>query len=732
MLSVAEQAETHPTIDDVIHAVEQYHPKADFGLIQRAYAFGAEAHKEQKRRSGIPYIVHPLAVAHILTQLKMDAMTIASALLHDTIEDTGVTAQEVAERFGSDVAALVEGVTKLDKLEFASREERQAESFRKMVIAMAQDIRVILVKLADRLHNLRTLEHMPEAKQRATAQETLDIYAPLADRLGIAWMHSELEDLSFRYVNPHAYYDVQARLASTQEVRTRYLARMQEIIARELDQIHIPSAISGRPKHLFSIYQKMQHQQLAFEEIHDILAVRVITDTVRNCYAALGMLHSLWKPIPGRFKDYIALPKPNMYQSLHTTVLGPDGERVELQIRTEEMHRVAEEGIAAHWRYKEQVLSGKPDERFAWLRRLLEWQQDVQDSIEFMETVKIDMFQEEVYVFTPRGEVRTFPRGSTPVDFAYTVHTDIGHQCVGAKVNGRMVPLRYQLRNGDTVEILTSPTHVPSRDWLRWVVTSRARTKIKTWLKAEHKARSLALGREVCEREAQKYVPNPHAYLKPQALLAVAPHFGYQTADDLMIAVGYGRLSALQVVHKLLPLEVIEERKQKSKPVTPVLRKPRHDGIKVQGLDDILVNFARCCHPLPGDSIVGYITRGRGVTVHTTECLSVDKLEYDPERRVPVEWDKQQQTTHPARITVVTYDQQGVLAGVSSAIAACDGNISRASVTTSQDKKAYLEFTVDIRDIAHLNQIIHRVENLRGVLSVERVKNSTRWGKWHP
>ena len=732
MVSISEYASPTLTIDDVIAAVEQYHPKADFGLIRRAYAFGAEAHKEQKRRSGIPYISHPLAVAHILTQLKMDAMTIASALLHDTIEDTGVTALQVTELFGNDVAVLVEGVTKLSKLEFASREERQAESFRKMVVAMAKDIRVILVKLADRLHNLRTLEHMPEDKQRIIAQETLDIYAPLAHRLGIAWIQSALEDLSFRYVNARAYEEIETQLASTQEARTRYLARMQEIIARELEQIHIACTIAGRPKHLYSIYQKMQRQQLAFADIHDILAVRIMTDTVRNCYAALGMLHALWKPIPGRFKDYIALPKPNMYQSLHTTVVGPDGARVELQIRTEEMHRIAEEGIAAHWRYKEQTPSEKHDERFAWLRRLLEWQQDVQDPIEFMETVKIDMFQEEVYVFTPRGEVRTFPRGATPVDFAYMVHTDIGHQCVGAKVNGRIVPLRYHLRNGDTVEILTSPTHVPSRDWLRWVVTPRARTKIKTWLKAEHKARSLALGREVCEREAQKYVPNPHVYLKPSALTSVAPHFGFQTADDLMVAVGYGRVSALQVVHRLLPPEVIEERKQKSKPVTPVVRKPRHDGIKVQGLNDILVNFARCCHPLPGDSIVGYITRGRGVTVHTAECLSVDKLEYDPERRVDVEWDVQQEATHPARITVVTHDQQGVLAGVSSAIAACNGNISRASVTTSQDKKAYLEFTVDIRDITHLNEIMHRVENLRGVLSVERVKNTPRWGKWHP
>lgn len=732
MLSTTENPAETPTIDEVIRAVEHYHPKADVAMIRRAYAFGAEAHKEQKRRSGVPYISHPLTVAYILTQLKMDAMTITSALLHDTIEDTGVTAQQVAEHFGAGVAMLVEGVTKLDKLEFASREERQAESFRKMVVAMAQDIRVILVKLADRLHNLRTLEHMSPPKQRSIAQETLDIYAPLAHRMGIGWVHAELEDLSFRYINPHAYQDLVTRLASTQEAQTRYLNRMQVIIEQELAQVHIAGTVASRPKHLYSIYQKMQRQQLPLEDIHDLLAVRVITDTKGNCYAVLGLLHELWTPIPGRFKDYIALPKPNMYQSLHTTVLGPDNARVELQIRTEEMHRIAEEGIAAHWRYKEQGQADRQDERFAWLRRLVEWQQGVEDPLEFMETVKVDMFQEEVYVFTPRGEVRTFPRGATPVDFAYMVHTDIGHQCVGAKVNGRIVPLRHQLRNGDTVEILTSPTHVPSRDWLRWVVTSRARTKIKTWLKAEHKARSLALGREVCEREAQKYVPNPHAYMKPQALLTAAAQFGYQSADDLLIAVGYGRVSALQVVHRLLPAEIIEERKQKSQPVTSVPRKPRQDGILVQGLNDVLVNFARCCQPVPGDSVVGYITRGRGVTVHTTDCLSMEKLEYDPERRVPVEWAPQQETTHATRLTVVTQDRQGVLAGVSSAIAACQGNISRATVTTSQDKKAYLEFTVDIRDIAHLNTIIHRVENLRGVLSVERIKHTPRWNTWHP
>ncbi|MGQ4807487.1 GTP pyrophosphokinase [Candidatus Entotheonellaceae bacterium PAL068K] len=717
------------TIDEVIVAVQQYHPKADVDLIHHAYTFSSEAHKEQKRRSGLPYVSHPLAVASLLTQLKMDAMTIAGALLHDTLEDTDTTEDRLTALFGHEVTSLVVGVTKLGKLAFGNREERQAESFRKMVVAMAKDIRVILIKLADRLHNLRTLEHLEETKRRVIAQETLDIYAPLAHRLGISWMKAELEDLSFRYTHPKAYQEIDGMIAREQGAQTRYINRIQEIIASELKPSNIPCRMFGRPKYIYSIYQKMQLQQLTFEEIYDLLAVRVITDTVRDCYAILGIVHALWTPIPGRFKDYIALPKPNMYQSLHTTVIGPEAERVELQIRTEEMHRTAEEGIAAHWRYKENASSEKYDEQFAWLRHLLEWQQDLKDPIEFMETVKIDMFPEEVYVFTPRGDVRAFPRGATPIDFAYAVHTDIGHRCVGAKVNGRIVPLRYQLRNGDTVHILTSPTHVPSRDWLRSVVTSRARTKIKAWLKAEEKERSMALGRELCEREAHKYVPNPHAYLKANAVTEVATAFSFLTGEDLMAAVGYGRVSAQQVVHRLLPPAIIDERNKKTKPQAQSPHKPPEGGVKIHGLDDVLIRFARCCNPVPGDGIVGYVTRGRGVTVHTTDCLSAEKLQYDAERRVPVEWHVRKDIRHPVRIAVVTHDQQGVLASVSTAIAACDGNISRATVNTTQDKKAYLDFTVDIRDVKHLTQILHRVERLRGVLSVERVRQARR-GTW--
>ncbi len=716
-------------IEDVIAAVEQYHPQADVALIDRAYRFSAEAHKEQRRQSGIPYVTHPLEVALILTELRMDVHTIAGALLHDTIEDTGVTEDQIALEFGSEVALLVNGVTKLKKLEFGSREEHQAESFRKMVLAMAKDIRVILIKLADRLHNLRTLEYLSEDKQRRIGQETLDIYAPLANRLGISWLKAELEDLSFRYVHPRIYEELSQQLVSADQAREGLLSEAQTLIAETLQKMQVACRLTGRAKNIYSIYQKMQRQQSAIEDIYDILAIRVITDTIPNCYASLGTIHNLWKPIPGRFKDYIALPKANMYQSLHTTVVGPEGERLELQIRTEDMHRTAEEGIAAHWRYKEGTPQDPSDERFAWLRHLLEWQQDLTDPLEFMETVKIDMFPEEVYVFTPRGEVRAFPRGATPIDFAFSIHTDVGAQCVGAKVNGRIVPLRYELRNGDTVEIRTSPNHTPNRDWLRWVVTSRARTKIKAWLKAEQKERSIAMGRDLCTRELQKYVQNPHAYMKSESLLDLAPSHGLATADDLLAAIGYGRISASQVAHKLLPPDILEAHKQKPKTVQEHAPRRREEGVKVQGLDDILIRYAQCCHPLPGDSIVGYVTRGRGITVHTIDCLSAEKLEYDADRRVPVEWDLQQAVTHPVKISVVALDQAGVLAGVSSAIADCDGNISRATVTTSQDKRAYLDFTVDIRDITHLKEVIRRVGSLNGVLSVERVKNGRR-RKW--
>ena len=719
------------TIDSVIAAVEQYHPQADTDLIRRAYLFAAEAHQHQKRKSGIPYISHPLEVASILTELQMDAMTIASALLHDTIEDTDAGEEQIASDFSPDVAALVSGVTKLSKLEFFSQEERQAESFRKMLVAMAKDIRVILVKLADRLHNLRTLEHMADHKQRLVARETLEIYAPLAHRLGITWMKAEMEDLSFLYLHPRAYQEIEAQFTGEQDASERYLAQVQETVAKELAQMRIDCRLSGRPKHYYSIYQKMQRQQLPFEEVHDLLAVRVITDTVRNCYAILGIIHALWKPIPGRFKDYIALPKPNMYQSLHTIVLGPERQRIELQIRTEEMHRTAEEGIAAHWHYKERGSTEENEEYFAWLRQLIEWQQDLKDPIEFMETVKIDMFPEEVYVFTPRGEVKTFPRGATAVDFAYSVHTDVGHQCTGAKVNGRMVPLRYQLRNGDTIEVLTSTSHVPNRDWLRWVVTPRARTRIKAWLKSEDKERSIALGMRNLEHEIRKYTPNPQPYVKTDVLLAAAPAFGCHRANDLLEAVGYGRVSALQVAHRLLPSNLIKEKTKQGKAVAPSGRQqPRSEGVRVHGLTDVLINFARCCSPLPGDRIVGYVTRGRGVSVHTTDCESTRKLEYDAERRTSVSWDDAAETLHPAAIALVTHDEQGVLANVSAAVSACKVNISRFHTTTTMEKKAYMDITVDVRDVNHLNEVIRRIEGVRGVLSVERARNVRR-GNWH-
>ena len=494
-------------VQELITKVQSYNPNAELGLIERAYNFAAKSHDGHRRASGSPYLSHPLGVSMILADLRMDSVTIGSGLLHDTVEDCDVTVAQLQQEFGEEVALIVDGVTKLGRVEFSRQEERQAETFRKMLLAMAKDIRVILVKLGDRLHNMRTLEYLPEHKQQRIAQETMDIYAPLANRLGIHWVKSELEDISFKYLNPEAYHDLKEQIASRRQEREAYVAKIRERVSVELDGSGIPARVLGRPKHFFSIYQKMLQQKISFDDVYDVTGLRIITDSVRNCYAALGTLHALWTPVPGRFKDFIALPKPNLYQSLHTTLMGPQGERVEFQIRTEDMHKTAEQGIAAHWRYKE---GGKGDEKvtekFAWLRQLLDWQQDTAgDAHDFMETLKIDLFPEEVYVFTPRGDVKSFPRGATPIDFAYSIHTAIGHKCVGAKVNNRMVPLKYQLRNGDVIEILTNPNHFPSKDWLKIVKTSRARTKIRAWIKAAEKERSITLGKELLEREIQKY-----------------------------------------------------------------------------------------------------------------------------------------------------------------------------------------------------------------------------------
>jgi GTP diphosphokinase / guanosine-3',5'-bis(diphosphate) 3'-diphosphatase len=712
-------------LEDIVERIQKYNPDADVDLLRRAYIFSAKVHQGQTRLSGETYLNHPIEVAAILAGLKLDAATVAAGLLHDTIEDTTATPEEIKEMFGEEVAGLVDGMTKLSRMELQSREQREAENFRKMIVAMAKDIRVILIKLADRLHNMRTLKSLPPEKQRRIAQETIDIYAPLANRMGISKIKIELEDLSFMYLNPEVYEDLVGKVNKRRIERESYINELIEIVKKQLGEHGYKGEVKGRPKHFYSIYQKMQKQGIAFEDIYDLIAIRIITDTKVNCYAILGLIHSLWTPVPGRFKDFIGVPKSNLYQSLHTTIIGPKGERVEFQIRTEEMHRLAEEGIAAHWRYKERsAISLRDEKQYAWLRQLLEWQKDVPDAKEFMETVKGDLFPDVVYVFTPRGDVKELPLGSTPVDFAYSVHTDIGHQCVGAKVNGKIVPLKHELRNGDKVEVTTQTGHTPSRDWLKFVKTSRAKTRIKAWLKIDERRRSMHLGKELFEKELKKHELSPSKFLKSEELLGVAKELSQNSIDDLLTAIGYGKVSAHVVANKLAPDKVhIEPVPKKSlrsffKPAA----KPASGGMKISGMDNMLIHLSKCCNPVPGDKILGFITRGRGVSVHTADCTNIGDLTFDKDRLVDVSWGDLQAAAHAVKISVQTKDKPGLLASVSSSISAAEANITHAEVTTNEDKQATLLFTIDIRDVEHLNRIIKNIEAIKGVIDVKRVR----------
>lgn len=714
-----------PTVrlEDIVDKLHKPHSEEDVDLVRRAYIFSAKAHQGQTRMSGEAYLNHPLEVAYILADLKLDAATVAAGILHDTLEDTPTTHQELAALFGEDVAMLVDGMTKLSRMELKSREEREAENFRKMMVAMANDIRVILIKLADRLHNMRTLKFLPPEKQRQVAQETLDIYAPLANRLGIARIKTELEDLSFMYLNPAAYEDISRRVAQRRVERQGYIQELIEIVKGRLAEHGFRGEVTGRPKHFYGIWQKMQKQGISFDDVYDLIAIRIITDTKVNCYAILGLIHSLWTPVPGRFKDFIGVPKSNLYQSLHTTVIGPKGQRVEFQIRTEEMHRVAEEGIAAHWRYKERSLLSQKDERqFAWLRQLLEWLRDLPDAKEFMETVKGDLFPDVVYVFTPRGDVKELPTGSTPVDFAYSIHTDIGHQCVGAKVNGKIVPLKYQLQNGDRVEVITQPGHTPSRDWLKFVKTSKARARIKAWLKTEERRRSIILGRELLEKDLRKHDINPAKVLKSEDLIRIAQEMSHNSVDDLLAAIGYGKVSAHLVANKLAPERAHPEPVVKKPAKKPDTGRSGTAGIKISGMDNMLIHLSKCCNPVPGDKVVGFITRGRGVSIHTSDCPNVAELSFDKERLVEVTWGDFAVASHPVRITVRTVDRPGILGSVSSAISANEANITHAEAITGEENQATLNFTIDIKNIEHLNRILKSIESQSGVLEVRRVK----------
>jgi guanosine-3',5'-bis(diphosphate) 3'-pyrophosphohydrolase len=708
-------------LEDIVERIQHYHPEADVDLLRRAYIFSAKAHQGQTRLSGEAYLNHPIEVAAILADLKLDAATVATGLLHDTIEDTSVTPEEIKALFGDEVAMLVDGMTKLSRMELQSREQREADNFRKMIVAMAKDIRVILVKLADRLHNMRTLKSLPPDKQKRIAQETLDIYAPLANRLGISKIKIELEDLSFMYLDPEAYRDLVQKVNQRRVERESYINELMEIMRRQLAEHGYKGEVKGRPKHFYSIHQKMLKQGISFDDIYDLIAIRIITDTKVNCYAILGLIHSLWTPVPGRFKDFIGVPKSNLYQSLHTTVIGPKGERVEFQIRTEEMNRLAEEGIAAHWRYKEKsAVSQREEQQFAWLRQLLEWQRDLPDAKEFMDTVKGDLFPDVVYVFTPRGDVKELPQGSTPVDFAFSVHTDIGHHCVGAKVNGKIVPLKHVLHNGDKIEVITQSGHTPSRDWLKFVKTSKARTRIKAWLKAEERRRSILLGKELLEKDLRKHELNPSRIFKSDDLLKVANDMSHNTLDDLLAAVGYGKVSAHLVANKLAPEKPHIEPVPKRPPQKHA--KPSGSAMKISGMDNMLIHLSKCCNPVPGDKVLGFITRGRGVSIHTVDCPNAGELTFDKERLIEVTWGDFQLGAHAVKISVKTQDKPGLLASVSSSISATEANITHAEAITGQDKEAILNFTIDIKDIDHLNKVIKNISSINGVLDVKRVK----------
>jgi len=706
--------------NDIADRVLEYDPACDLALLQRAYVFSAKVHEGQERLSGEPYLIHPLAVASILVDLKMDAETVAAGLLHDTIEDTLTSADELRRLFGEQVTFLVEGLTKIAHVEFNSSRERQAESFRKMLLAMSRDIRILLIKLADRLHNMRTVGFMSEERARQVAQETLDIYAPLSHRLGIQWMKDELEDLAFRVLEPVAARELERRLRSKQKARGRYIDEVKGVLSARLREADLESEVTGRLKDLASIHAKMQREGVTLDEIYDVIAFRIIVDgDTADVYSALGIVHAIWRPVPGRFKDYVALPKANGYQSLHTTVIGPYGERMEVQIRTTEMHREAELGIAAHWKYKSGKIGEEADHgKFAWLRQLVERHQDLSDPNEFIETVKIDLFPDEVFVFTPRGDVISLPVGATPVDFAYAIHSEVGDSCAGAKVNGKLVSLRHKLVDGNTVEVLTHARQLPRKDWLDFVVTGKARTRIRHAIRAEEKARSRELGRELLEREFRKAgLSLPRALEDEAAFLELARRHGRGSADDLFASVGYGRIAAADLVR--------EHRGEAPPAPAPRRRlfgraKEGTGGLQVGGQSDVMVRFGGCCAPLPGDEVVGFVTRGRGVTVHLKDCPKV--FELDPERRIDVEWEPDVEVTRKIKMRVRSQDQPGLLAKVTKTIAAAGVNIGAAVVTTSPERLAEQTFDVFVPDVAKLNAVMKEIRKIKGVLSVERLR----------
>jgi GTP pyrophosphokinase len=721
------------TINDLIQKIKSYSPKADVSLVERAFKYASSAHEGQKRRSGEPFVSHPLAVALILAELEQDEITISAALLHDVIEDGGVTKEVLSKDFSAEVASLVEGVTKLGQLTYESKETRQAENFRKMFLAMGEDIRIIIIKLADRLHNMQTLEFLQPAKQKENAVETRDIFAPLAHRLGMWMLKWELEDLSFRFLDPDKFGEIKDSVEAHHKERDKFISGFINELKKTIDELGISSQISGRAKHLYSIYNKMVAQNLKFEEVYDIVAVRVIVDTVRECYAALGVIHARWKPIPGRFRDYVAMPKPNGYQSLHTTVIGPSGRPVEIQIRTEEMHRISEYGIAAHWRYKEGETDKKLDLKMSWLRHMLDWQTDLKDAKDFMESLKLDLFTAEVFVFTPKGSVFELPVGATPVDFAYRVHTEVGHRCMGAKVNGRIVPLSHKLINGDIVEIITSKSDSPKLDWLNFVKTTAARTKIKSWFKRLRKEDNINHGRAVFEGEIRKLQLNLSEILIEDRLSQLVREYGFASSEDFYSAMGYGEVSAYlaakkirslwQKEHGALPIEE-EEVGEKLSP------RKRHRGakygVRVAGQEGVLVRFSRCCRPLPGDDIVGFVTKGRGVSIHRRDCSSAAGAHMPKNRMVVVEWIPGADVLYSVDIEVEAFDRVGVLKDILEKVVETKTNVAAANVRTKRGSSAIIKLVVDIKDVEHLSLVTKAIREVSDVYDVNRADTNKK------
>ena len=730
--------------EELLATVRANRPSEDLAPIKKAWQFCVHYHEGQLRASGEPYIIHPLEVAEVLAEMKLDATAIAAGLLHDAVEDTPVTSEEVATAFGEQVAHIVEGVTKIDKIQFANREDRQAENVRKMLLAMVSDVRVVLIKLADRLHNMRTLEHLKPERQEAIARETLDIYAPLAHRLGMGKVRGELEDLAFRYTDPVSYQQVSEAVEARRIEGEQFLAGVEDAIVEQLRENNIQARVEWRIKRLYSIFQKLQKSQVSVDQVFDLLAIRIITQSQADCYGVLGLIHSLWRPVPGRVKDFIAIPRANLYQSLHTTVMGDGGHQFEVQIRTEEMHKVAEEGIAAHWKYKagESVISAKDEQRLAWVRSLVDWQREMTDPNEFLSSLKMDLYPDEVYTFTPRGKVVIVPADGTPVDFAYTVHTEVGHTCVGAKINGRMVPLRTKLRNGDIVEIITQNGHTPSRDWLTFVKSPRARNKIKHWLNENQRLRAIEVGRKLLERDARKF-KIPMVRLDDTDLARVAGEYGLATATDLMATIGFGKHSARQILNKLAPGLISSgagaasgeseatEQKTGEAAMSDAVKKLHltgSDSLQVEGQNDLLVYRARCCNPIRGEEIIGYVTRGKGVAVHARSCPNVQNLLYESDRRIDVEWAKTaadvagRPQRYPVKITIFCDNRSGMLKELTAIISNDDTNIRSVETRDGENGEAIVEFVVDAEDLRHLNRMVLGIRRLPGVREVQRAQ----------